>query len=124
MLCSASFVKPSESLERVTAVINNQVKSLQSKGISAVALGYSAGSKSLQTTNVRKAFKAQIAMRFLVLVSVLQNTYLEHLLEMVIIVQLQVNLVMLNRHHCVYAVVMDEAHKTFDRANNYIQTSI
>jgi len=45
-------------IEPITAVITDQVKSLCSKGIDAVALGNSAGSRPLKAANFRKVFKS------------------------------------------------------------------
>ena len=106
-------------IEPVTAVITNQVKSLQSKGINAVALGNSAGNPSLQTANFRKVFKSTDSND----IPSIAFCTPEYLFGTPADGKYHATAgqfsTLLNRQQYLYAVVMDEAHKIFDRVEDY-----
>ena len=104
-------------IEPVVAVITNQIQTLRSKGIDSVALGRAAGSNKL--TNFRRVFKStdgnDIPSIAFCTPEYLFGTPADGIYQATI-GQFPA---LLDRQDYLHAVVLDEAHKIFDRVPSY-----
>ena len=104
-------------IEPVVAVITNQIQSLQSKGIDSVALGRAAGNSKL--ANFRRVFKStdrnDVPSIAFCTPEYLFGTPADGVYQATI----GQFTALVDRQDYLHAVVLDEAHKIFDRAPSY-----
>jgi len=106
-------------IEPVTAVITDQVKSLQSKGIDAVALGSSAANRTVRSANFKGVFKSTDSNDIPSVAFCTPEYLFGSAAEGKYQATVGLFTTLVNRQDYLYAVVMDEAHKIFDRVNKY-----